>query len=401
MPIDPDTNQTRFIHIEASTKPVCVMGTLHNVARETISFSDVIDGMEKAEFAVPDMSEIADVLFTTGTTGAPKGVALSYLNLAAAARNINEFIGNTADDIELLALPVSHSFGLGRMRCALTKGATVVMLGTFANVKKFFHEMKRCNVTMFAMVPASWGFIKKMSGKYIAKFADQLKFIEIGSSFMPKEEKEFLMEQLPHTRICMHYGSTEASRSAFMEFQSYKGNLPSAGKASPHTEIKIFSPEGKPLSLGEEGEVCVKGEHVTCSYWNETPERFASDFYDGYFRTGDCATMDADGNIYLKSRIKEMINVGGKKVAPMEVEDILNTIPGVKESACIGIPDPGVVLGEVVKAFVVADESLTDEEIMSQLKPQLEVYKLPVEIERISEIPKTSSGKIQRLLLKN
>ena len=400
VPIDPDTNQTRFNHIEASTKPVCVMGVLHNVVCETTPFSDVIDGMEKAEFIEPQMREIADILFTTGTTGVPKGVALSYLNLAAAARNINEFIGNTADDVELLALPVSHSFGLGRMRCALTKGATVVMLGTFANVKKFFNEMKRCHVTMFAMVPASWGFIKKMSGKYIGKFADQLKFVEIGSSFMPKEEKEFLMEQLPHTRICMHYGSTEASRSAFMEFQTYKDNLLSAGKASPHTDIKIFSPDGKPLPLGEEGEVCVKGDHVTCSYWNETPERFASDFYDGYFRTGDCATMDADGNIYLKSRIKEMINVGGKKVAPMEVEDILNTIPGIKESACIGIPDPGVVLGEVVKAFVVADESLTNEEIMSQLKPQLEVYKLPVEIERISEIPKTSSGKIKRLLLK-
>ena len=400
VPIDPDTNQTRFNYIEASTKPVCVMGTLHNVARKTINFSDLINGTEKAEFVVPEMNEIADILFTTGTTGAPKGVALSYLNLAAAARNINEFIGNTVDDVELLALPVSHSFGLGRMRCVLIKGATVVMLGTFANVKKFFNEMKRCNVTMFAMVPASWSFIKKMSGKYIGKFADQLKFIEIGSSFMPKEEKEFLIEQLPHTRICMHYGSTEASRSAFMEFQSYKDNLLSAGKASPHTEIKIFSLEGKPLPLGEEGEVCVKGEHVTCSYWNETPERFASDFYDGYFRTGDCATMDADGNIYLKSRIKEMINVGGKKVAPMEVEDILNTISGIKESACIGIPDPGVVLGEVVKAFVVADGNLTDEEIMSQLKPQLEMYKLPVEIERISEIPKTSSGKIQRLLLK-
>ena len=400
VPIDPDTNQTRFNHIEASTSPVCVMGVLHNVERETIDFSTIIDGNGKAEFIAPKMSEIADVLFTTGTTGAPKGVALSYTNLAAAARNINEFIGNTADDVELLALPVSHSFGLGRMRCALTKGATVVMLGTFANVKKFFNEMKRCNVTMFAMVPASWGFIKKMSGKYIGKFADQLKFIEIGSSFMPKEEKEFLMEQLPNTRICMHYGSTEASRSAFMEFHTYKDNLLSAGKASPHTDIKIFSPEGKLMPLGDEGEVCVKGEHVTCSYWNETPERFASDFFEGYFRTGDCATMDADGNIYLKSRIKEMINVGGKKVSPMEVEDILNTIPGIKESACVGIPDPGVVLGEVVKAFIVADESLTDEEIMSQLKPQLEVYKLPVQIERIKEIPKTSSGKIQRLKLK-
>ena len=400
VPIDPDTNQTRFEYIEKSTTPVCVMGLLHNVKKETIPFSDVVNGTSKATYIVPEQSQVADILFTTGTTGAPKGVALSYNNLSAAARNINAYIGNTNSDVELLALPVSHSFGLGRLRCSLSKGATVVMLGTFANVKKFFKEMARCQVTMFAMVPASWGFIKKMSGKYIGKFADQLKFIEIGSSFMPVEDKELLMSLLPKTRICMHYGSTEASRSAFMEFHTYKDNLLSIGKASPNVEIKIFTSQGTPAALGEEGEVCVKGEHVTCSYWNETPERFASDFYDGYFRTGDCGTMDAEGNIYLKSRIKEMINVGGKKVSPMEVEDILNTIPGIKESACIGIPDPGIVLGEVVKAFIVADDNLSDEEIMQQLRPQLEVYKLPVEIERINAIPKTGSGKIQRLSLK-
>lgn len=400
VPIDPDTNQTRFEYIEKSTTPVCVMGSLHNVKKETIPFTDVVNGTYKASYVAPDQSQVADILFTTGTTGAPKGVALSYNNLSAAARNINDFIGNTCSDVELLALPVSHSFGLGRLRCSLSKGATIVMLGTFANVKKFFKEMARCQVTIFAMVPASWGFIKKMSGKYIGKFAEQLKFIEIGSSFMPVEDKELLMTLLPKTRICMHYGSTEASRSAFMEFHTYKDNLLSIGKASPNVEIKIFTSQGTPAALGEEGEVCVKGEHVTCSYWNETPERFASDFYDGYFRTGDCGTMDAEGNIYLKSRIKEMINVGGKKVSPMEVEDILNTIPGIKESACIGIPDPGIVLGEVVKAFIVADDNLSDEEIMQQLRPQLEVYKLPVEIERINAIPKTGSGKIQRLSLK-
>lgn len=401
VPVDSDTNQTRFEYIEKSTTPLCIIGSLHNVQRETISFKDVLDFTNIEDYVSPEITQIADILFTTGTTGAPKGVALSYLNQAAAARNINEYIGNTPEDVELLALPVSHSFGLGRLRCSLSKGATVVMLGTFANVKKFFGEMKRCNVTMFAMVPASWGFIKKMSGRYISKFADQLKYIEIGSSFMPIEDKKLLMDLLPNTRICMHYGSTEASRSAFMEFHTYKDNLMTAGHASPHTDIKLFSSDGKTIPTGEEGEVCVKGEHVTCSYWNENPERFASDFYNGYFRTGDSATMDEDGNIYLKSRIKEMINVGGKKVAPMEVEEILNKIPGIKESACIGIPDPGIVLGEAVKAFVVADDKLANEDIMEQLKPQLEVYKLPVEIERINEIPKTSSGKIQRLILKN
>ena len=401
VPIDPDTNQTRFDYINESTKPVAVLGMLHKVDIQPVTFAEVTEGGKLVEYAPAQMDDIADVLFTTGTTGAPKGVALSYKNVAAAAENINEFIQNTAEDVELLALPVSHSFGLGRVKCVLTKGGTLVMLGTFASMKKFFGNMEKFHCTGFGMVPASWGYIKKMSGRKIGQFADQLKYVEIGSSFMSREDKELLMELLPNTRICMHYGSTEASRSAFMEFKACKDDLLTAGHASPNCDIKIFSPEGKELPYGEQGEVCVKGEHVTSSYWNETQERFASDFYGDYFRTGDSGVQDERGYIYLKSRIKEMINVGGKKVAPMEVEDMLNTIPGIKESACVAMPDPEGVMGELVKAFIVCDdETLADETILDILRPKLEVYKLPAVIERIGEIPKTSSGKIQRLKLK-
>ena len=401
VPIDPDTNQTRFDYICESTKPVAVLGMLHKVDIQPVTFAEMTEGGKPDDFAPAQMDDIADVLFTTGTTGAPKGVALSYKNVAAAAENINEFIQNTVEDVELLALPVSHSFGLGRVKCVLVKGGTLVMLGTFASMKKFFGNMEKFHCTGFGMVPASWGYIKKMSGRKIGQFADQLKYVEIGSSFMSKEDKELLMELLPNTRICMHYGSTEASRSAFMEFKACKDDLLTAGHASPNCDIKIFSPEGKELPYGEQGEVCVKGEHVTCSYWNETPERFASDFYGDYFRTGDSGVQDERGYIYLKSRIKEMINVGGKKVAPMEVEDMLNAIPGIKESACVAMPDPEGVMGELVKAFIVCDdETLADETILDSLRPKLEVYKLPAVIERIGEIPKTSSGKIQRLKLK-
>lgn len=402
VPIDPDTNESRFDYIKESTTPKCVIGQLRKANVETTPFENVIalDG-EQMIFTLPQIGEIADILFTTGTTGAPKGVSLSYGNVFAAATHINEIIGNTIDDVELLALPVSHSFGLGRLRCVLAKGGTLVMLGTFANVKRFFAEMTKYNISGFGMVPASWAFIKKFSGKYIAKFADQLKYVEIGSSFMPVEEKQLLMELLPNTRLNMHYGLTEASRSAFMEFHAEKDNLTTVGKASPNVDIALFDAEGKKVALGEEGEVCVKGAHVCSGYWNEPVERFQKDFFDGYFRTGDCATMDENGYIYLKSRIKEMINVGGKKVSPMEVEDVLNSIPGIAESACIGIPDPAGMMGEVVKAFIVcSDENLTDKDITAALSPKLEVYKLPVQIERIESIPKTSNGKIQRLKLK-
>ena len=379
------------------------MGVLHKVKDcPVVPLNDVQTPCELTlAYQQPDAQQIADILFTTGTTGAPKGVALNYSNLTAAALNINTFIQNTADDVELLALPVSHSFGLGRIRCVLSKGGSLVLLGTFASMKRFFGQMEQYHCTGFGMVPAGWGYIKKMSGRKIGQFADQLRYIEIGSSFMSIEDKDLLCELLPNTRICMHYGLTEASRSAFMEFHSEHDKLSTAGKASPNVEIAIFDTEGNKQPVGAEGEVCVKGEHVTCSYWNETPERFAQDFYDGYFRTGDGGFLDDEGYIHLKSRIKEMINVGGKKVSPMEVEDILNTIPGITESACVAMPDPEGVLGEVVKAFIVCnDDTLTDAAILDALRPQLEVYKMPAVIERIAEIPKTASGKIQRLKLK-
>lgn len=404
VPIDPDTNQARLEHIIESTEPKAILGNLKCRPTGAFPFSEILaEGFETQQFngELPAPSAIADILFTTGTTGAPKGVTLSYLNEEAAARQINQFIGNSADDIELLALPLSHSFGLGRMRCVLSAGGTLVLLGSFANIKRFFREMGTHGVTGFGMVPAAWAYIKKFSGRRIAEFSRQLKYVEIGSSFMSTEDKKLLMELLPDTRLCMHYGLTEASRSAFMEFHSAGDALDSAGKASPGVDIRVFDCDGNEAPQGAEGELCVKGQHVCSGYWCENAERFAADFFNGYFRTGDCATIDFEGNIRLKSRIKEMINVGGKKVSPMEVEEMINSIPGVKDCACTSIPDPDGVMGELVKAFVVADVSVTDNVIMDSLRPVLESYKLPAEIERISIIPRTASGKIQRLKLKN
>lgn len=375
------------------------MGELrHAEGLKVIPFFELSGNDDKGNAKLPTEDDIADIMFTTGTTGLPKGVALSYRNEEAAAAGINEFIGNTKDDIEILALPISHSFGLGRLRCVLSKGGTLVLLGSFASMKKFFKALEDNKATGFGMVPSSWAYIRKMSGDKLGKFSDQLKYIEIGSAFMPVSEKKRLIDLLPKTRICMHYGLTEASRSTFQCFCNDEERLATIGKATPGAEIAVFDEKGNRLDIGQDGEICVKGEHVCSGYWGQNKEEFRKDFYGNYFRTGDYGHQNSNGEFSLVSRLKEIINVGGKKVSPLEVEEAINNIPGVLESACIGVPDP--VLGEVVKAYVVSDIELDAKTLQSQLTNSLENYKVPAIVERISQLPKTASGKIQRVLLK-
>lgn len=401
VPVDPATNPDRMAFIIKQTGASLLVGFdgIENNIR-TIGlkeFEELASGFSVPSF--PDGNQIADILFTTGTTGKPKGVTLTYDNEAAAARNINEFIGNTGNDIELLALPVSHSFGLGRVRCCLYQGATLILLGSFANVKKLYRTIEEENVTGFTMVPASWRYLKKLTGNKLGDFRYQLRYIEMGSAFFSKEEKDELAGILPDTRVCMHYGLTEASRSTFMEFHQDASHMDSVGKASPHTEIKILDENGVECEAGNEGEICIKGEHVTHGYL-DLPVR--DSFFGDYFRTGDWGYKTEDGYVYLISRKKELINVGGKKVSPIEVEEQLLKIPGVEDCACIGVPDDNEVLGEVVKAFIVKEKGseITFADIDEQLTGKLESYKIPVCYEWIDAIPKTQNGKIQRGLLK-
>lgn len=401
VPVDPATNPDRMAFIIKQTGASLLVGFdgIENNIR-TIGLKEFEE--LASEFSIPSFPEgnqIADILFTTGTTGKPKGVTLTCDNEAAAARNINEFIGNTGNDIELLALPVSHSFGLGRVRCCLYQGATLILLGSFANVKKLYRTIEEENVTGFTMVPASWRYLKKLTGNKLGDFRYQLRYIEMGSAFFSKEEKDELAGILPDTRVCMHYGLTEASRSTFMEFHQDASHMDSVGKASPHTEIKILDENGVECEAGNEGEICIKGEHVTHGYL-DLPVR--DSFFGDYFRTGDWGYKTEDGYVYLISRKKELINVGGKKVSPIEVEEQLLKIPGVEDCACIGVPDDNEVLGEVVKAFIIKEKGseITFADIDEQLTGKLESYKIPVCYEWIDAIPKTQNGKIQRGLLK-
>lgn len=395
--LDPEIKEERRSFIYAQTAPSLSIG---NVIHADARYSDIdIVTQPSVPFDGPDMEDIADIMFTTGTTGAPKGVILTQRNVAAAAWHINSFIGTTGDDIDVIALPICHSFGIGRSRCLLVVGGTIVMAPGFSNVKRLFSIIQNYKATGLAIVPAAWSYLHQMSGDKIAEFASSLRYIEIGGAPMPEYTRRHLMNLFPHTRICMYYGLTEASRSTFMEFHSESLHLDTCGRPSPGVEVAVFSENGELLSSGMEGEICIKGNHVMKGYLH-TPRE--STYYGEYFRSGDWGMIDADGYVYVHSRKKDMINTGGKKVSPEELEDILNTIPGIFESACVPAPDPNGILGEVVKAIVVSDgsERPTDETIRSIMTNRVEHYKVPVFVEWRDNIQRTATGKIQRQFMK-
>lgn len=402
MPIDEKINQDRFKFILDKTSPKLIVGLENKInSIKVIEFDCFIDlklSSVPSNISFPKLDDNADILFTTGTTGEPKGVVLSHRNITQSANNINSFIGNNHKDTELLAMPISHSFGLARLRCVLSVGGTLVLLGSIVNMKRMFRMFDEYKVTGLGLVPASWSYIKKMSGNKLAEYSNQLNYIEFGSAYMSAEDKMALTKLFSNTRLCMHYGLTEASRSTFMEFNTSIDYLNTVGKPSPNVIINIFDENGNELYKEEEGEICIKGDHVSREYLNVEKNNL---FYGEYFRTGDIGLINNKNYIVLKGRSKELINVGGKKVSPIEIENKIKELDSELESVCIGINDPQDVLGEVVKAFVVKGSSICDfEQIDDFLKKNLEKHKVPVKYEWINEVPKTSSGKIQRQKLK-
>ena len=406
VPVDPNSPIPRMDLIREAIEPraVFLSRPVEGSADESIErFREFDHDATLLDFPPPDPEAVADVLFTTGTTRRPKGVVLTHRNILAAATNINAFIGNTSEDIEVVPIPLSHSFGLGRLRCALLAGGAIVLSEGFLFPAKIFQALSDWKATGLVAVPAGFAVLFRLSGDKLGEYADQLRYIEIGSAPMPREDKERLMRLLPSTRICMHYGLTEASRSAFIEFHESNDKLETIGRPSPNVTITIRDDRGEELPNGDIGEMCVRGGNAMHSYW-KAPEETRKSHWGDWLRTGDLAFVDDKGYLHLIGRASDMINVGGIKVAPAEVEEVLRRHPMIEDAACVGIPDPEGLSGEAVKAFLVPAETPPApeppaRELVDLVRRNLEAAAVPIAFEWVEAIPKTSSGKVQRRLL--
>lgn len=345
--------------------------------------------------------DLAAILYTSGSTGDPKGVMMAHANLDAAASSIICYLENTAHDIILSVLPLSFGYGLTQLLTAVISGATLVLEKSFAFPYAVLERLRDERATGFPVVPSMVAMILQMKDLDPALFAS-LRYVTSAAAPLPVDHIRRLRIFLPDVRLYSMYGQTECIRATYLPPEQLEARPGSAGTAIPGMQAYVVDETGKPAKPDDIGELVVSGPNVMKGYW-EAPKATALALRPhpetGTLRlhTGDLFVADADGFLTFIARRDDIIKSRGEKVAPKEVETVLHALPGIAEALVTGVPDP--VLGQSIKAFVVlADPKLTERDVLRHCARHLEDYMVPKAIEFVAALPKTDSGKLSRRL---
>ena len=369
----------------------------------TLDFVKLVDSaVPMKEYAKVDpLSDVALLQYTGGTTGVSKGAMLTHYNLVSNAVYGVSLFPITEHDISLCVLPLFHIYGLTvTMNAPLAAGAAMVLLPSF-HVDEVVKTIQSQKVTIFSGAPAMYIAINSKPDARKFDLRSVRACLSGGSALPPAVRKKFI--ELTGGNLVEGYGLSETS--PVTHCNPVSGGVVKDGSIGPpfsETEAMIVDvgDREKVLPAGEVGELAVKGPQVMKGYWNQEAETGAV-LKDGWFLTGDVAKMDQDGYFYIVDRKKDMVNVGGMKVYPREVEDVLFENPDVKEAGVIGIPDD--FSGEAVKAFVVLKDpskKVSEGEIIEFCQKKLAKFKVPKKVEFVQELPKTLIGKVLRRKLR-
>jgi acyl-CoA synthetase (AMP-forming)/AMP-acid ligase II len=342
-------------------------------------------------------SDLCHLMYTSGTTGRPKGVMATQLNVWHNARQFGKVHFKPEDTI-MVVTPIFHCWGLVNGTLGmLSQGGTVITVERFYP-DKTLEAVERFKPTIFQGVPPMYNLLLKQPD-LDQRDLSSVVFCLSAATKMPENLIRQVEERLKW-RYAEAWGLTEVScvgtTAPYTETR-----IGSCGKGLDDAQIKVVDPEGRPLTPGQQGELCVRGTCVTKGYLNK-PEATQEVFdTEGWFHSGDIACLDEDGYAYIVDRKKDMINVGGEKVFPSEVEDMMLAHPKIKDLVVVGIPDE--IKGEAPKAFIQLkeNESATVEEIRDFCKARMAPYKVPVAVEFIDEIPRSPAGKALRRLLRD
>lgn len=399
VPVEHNTPQNRVEEIGREIEPSLVLTGKHLLSHFGISLMDLLE-VEPADLTFPEEDMLQEILFTTGTTGKSKGVMLTHGAIMNRYQLANAMIYYDIDNVCLTPTPMNHSGGLGRAHMAMVRGSTVLLMEGFRNLKLFFENIKKHHVTSIYLPPAGIHYILTLSSRELAKYNEQLDFIYIGSAALPGSDKEKLISLLPDVRMFDNYGSTESGMVTVIDFNSDRTHAGCVGKIYPDVEVYTVDGDGNRIDASRDnpGIIAVKSNMLFSGYWNE-PELTARTVVDGVLYNSDIGYLK-DGYLYLMGRRDDVINVGGLKVAPTEVEDAALRHSMVNECVCVPYEDRRV--GTMLKLLITLNEDVPFDagELAQYLRANLEAYKVPKYIECISEIPRTYNGKIDRKKLR-
>ncbi|HEV2957071.1 MAG TPA: AMP-binding protein [Xanthobacteraceae bacterium] len=347
--------------------------------------------------------DLAMLIYTSGSTGFPKGVMMTHQNVVAAATSIATYLENTADDVILNVLPISFDYGLYQVLMAAKVGATLVLEQSFAFPQAILARMAAERVTGLPLVPTMAALILQMRDLEPGAFP-HLRYLTNTAAALPPAHIARLQALFPTARLYSMYGVTECKRCTYLPPAELTRRPGSVGIAIPGTEAYVVDEHGARVGPGVVGELVIRGAHVMKGYWNN-PEATARALRPGphpwekVLHTGDLFRADDDGFLYFVARKDDIIKTRGEKVSPKEVENALYALPGIREAAVVGVPDP--VLGLAIKAVVAADPQakLTAHDVIRHCARHLEDFMVPKIVEFRDALPKTDSGKISRRLV--
>jgi long-chain acyl-CoA synthetase len=380
-----------------------VAGAREPTLSNAVSFETAL-AADGAPPAFPDIDlDLAMLIYTSGSTGFPKGVMMTHQNVVAAATSITTYLENTADDVILNVLPISFDYGLYQVLMAVKAGATLVLEQSFAFPQKIFAKMTAERVTGLPLVPTMAAIVLQMRDLQPNAFP-HLRYITNTAAALPPAHIARLQALFPSARLYSMYGVTECKRCTYLPPEELERRPGSVGIAIPGTEAYVVDEHGARVASNVVGELVIRGAHVMKGYWND-PEATARALRPGPFawekvlHTGDLFRADADGFLYFVARKDDIIKTRGEKVSPKEVENALYALPGIREAAVVGVPDP--VLGLALKAVVAADPraKLTAHDVIRHCARHLEDFMVPKLVEFRDALPKTESGKISRRLV--
>jgi acyl-CoA synthetase (AMP-forming)/AMP-acid ligase II len=347
------------------------------------------------QIRAPGPDELASILFTSGTTGQPKGVMLSHRNIAANTAAIVGYLGLTPADSIVSVLPFYYSYGNSVLHTHLAVGARVVLENSLVYPHLVVERLAKEHCSGFAGVPSTFTLLLTrvtLSDHDLSA----LRYVTQAGGPMSPQLTRRLREALPRTQLFVMYGQTEATaRLTYLPPARLDDKLGSVGIAISGVEIEVRRDDGSVAAANETGEVWARGANVMHGYWRD-PDTTAATVRDGWLKTGDAGYRDQEGFLYLVGRRSDIIKTGAHRVHPRDVEDVIAEIPGVAEVAAVGVEDE--LLGQAIKAFIVAEQGVTLDlmRIKAHVRAQLPNYKVPKHLEILAALPKTASGKVRR-----